>query len=63
MKRILLSKAIKDESIYMINNNSKIFSQPYYNSINGVLVITENVVNMVKNRKIEWIELLKSRSI
>lgn len=35
MKRILLSKAIKDESIYMINNNSKIFSQPYYNSING----------------------------
>lgn len=35
MKRVLISKAIKEETIFMIDNNSKEFSQPYYNSING----------------------------
>lgn len=35
MKRVLLNKAIKDESIFLIDNKNKDFSQPYYNSING----------------------------
>lgn len=35
MNKILLSKAIKNETIFMIDNNNKTFSQPHYYSING----------------------------
>lgn len=35
MNKVLLNKAIKDESIFIIDNSNKTFSQPYYYVING----------------------------
>lgn len=35
MNKVLLSKAIKDETTFLIGNYYKTFSQPYYYSING----------------------------
>ena len=41
MNKVLLSKAIKEESIFMIDNKSRTFSEPYYYSINGRIKFIE----------------------